>query len=163
MDDYDLLLSDFYYYLVGDKTTYNQELNDLFVCYTLTRGLQRHCDHPRRPALPLEIILRITRHAGFIDPKPDLLLTSSVDKFASDLLDDVDTEFFISFQLSRAQLASMARLQLVSILKTPQIKVTIFPPILVPYFFLLILNTSVDRKSHTTSSTSTLRYGGSYP
>lgn len=126
MDDYDLLLSDFYYYLVGDKTTYSQEINDLFVCYTLTRGLQRHCDHPKRPALPLELILRITRHAGFIDPKPDLLLTSDVLTFANSLVDNAGTqEFYMSLRLSRVQLSSMARLQLVSPFKMPKVKVIV--------------------------------------
>ncbi|KAF8607082.1 hypothetical protein BDV93DRAFT_603754 [Ceratobasidium sp. AG-I] len=123
MENYDPLCSDFYFYIVGDKTTYSQELNDLFVCYTLTRGLQRHCTHPRRPAIPLELILRITRHAGFIDPKPDLRLTSDVLTFANSLVDNAGTqEFYMSLRLSRVQLASMARLQLASPFKMPKVR-----------------------------------------
>lgn len=136
MDDYNLPLAEFYFYLIGDKTTYNQELNDLFVGYTLARGLQLYCDTPRRPALPLEIILRITRHAGLIDPKPDLFLCSNVFILAKSLIESGgSSDFYISTQLSRVQLASMARIQLVNIFKNPKAEVRTvipIPPVLLP-------------------------------
>ncbi|KAG8699622.1 hypothetical protein FRC09_006504 [Ceratobasidium sp. 395] len=117
------LLAEFYYYTIGDKTTYNQELNDLHVCYTLARGLQLHCDRPRRPALPLEVILRIIRHAGFIDPKPDLGLTSVALEFTVHLRDSKNLSmcyWSTANPLSRTQLTSMARMQLVDIVKSPR-------------------------------------------
>ncbi|KAG8735304.1 hypothetical protein FRC10_010754 [Ceratobasidium sp. 414] len=123
MDDENTLLAEFYYYTVGDETTYNQELNDLHVCYTLARGLQLHCDRPRRPALPLEVILRITRHAGFIDPKPDLELASEAVRFALNIRDLGDLIWYLAGPLSRVQLASMARMQLVDTIENPKVKV----------------------------------------
>lgn len=115
MDDYDNLpLAEFYFYTIGDKDVYNQELNDLFVCYTLTRGLQIQCDSPRRPALPLELILRITRFAGFVNHKPDITLTSEAFIFTKSITEGpYSAELYITERLSRVQLASMARLQLV--------------------------------------------------
>jgi hypothetical protein len=116
MDDHDLPLAiaEFYFYTIGDKSVYNQELNDLFVCYILARGLQVPCDCPRRPPLPLELILRIIRYAGFVDPKPDMVLTSDAFIFTKSITDGpYSAEFYITERLSRAQLASMARLQLV--------------------------------------------------
>ncbi|KAG9103451.1 hypothetical protein FRC06_010757, partial [Ceratobasidium sp. 370] len=123
MDDENSLLAEFYYYTVGDETTYNQELNDLHVCYTLVRGLQLHCDKPWRPALPLEVILRIIRHAGFIDPKPDLRLASEAVRFTLNVRDSGDYSlWYMAGPLSRAQLASMARMQLVNIVENPRAK-----------------------------------------
>jgi hypothetical protein len=139
MDDDNLPLAEFFYYTIGDETTYNQELNDLFVCYTFTRGLQFHCDHPRRPALPLEIILRIIRHAGFIDSKPDLRLTTSIEMPAMTIVNSRDTSsiWYMSEPLSRVQLASMAHVQLERMLESPTVKVPIFVPSL--YYCSLIL------------------------
>ncbi|KAG8715605.1 hypothetical protein FRC11_002492 [Ceratobasidium sp. 423] len=115
MNDNDVALAEFYFYTLGDKTVYNQQLNDLFVCYTLSRGLQHECDNPRRPALPLELILRITRFAGFIDSKPDLNLTIDANILAKTLTQGLSSDLYMSERLTRAQLASMARLQVVEL------------------------------------------------
>ncbi|KAG9120467.1 hypothetical protein FRC07_004028 [Ceratobasidium sp. 392] len=124
MDHENPLLAEFYYYTIGDKTAYNQELNDLCVCYTLARGLQLHCDRPRRPALPLEVILRIIRHAGFMDPKPDLELTSEAVSFAMNLRESGEPRvWYMAGPLNRVQLASMARMQLVNLVANPVAKV----------------------------------------
>ncbi|KAJ1301309.1 hypothetical protein OPQ81_003711 [Rhizoctonia solani] len=111
----DVSLAEFYFYTLGDKTVYNQQLNDLFVCYTLARGLQNGCANPRRPGLPLELILRITRLAGFIDPKPDLNLTVDANILAKTLTQGFSSDLYMTERLSRTQLASMARLQLVEL------------------------------------------------
>ncbi|CAE7195927.1 unnamed protein product [Rhizoctonia solani] len=113
MNDNDASLAEFYFYTLGDKTVYNQQLHDLFVCYTLVRGLQKECSHPRRPPLPLELILRITRFAGFIDSKPDMSLTIDASILAKTLARGFSSDLYMTERLSRAQLASMARLQLV--------------------------------------------------
>jgi hypothetical protein len=78
--DCDLSLADFFYHIVGDKSTFSEELENLFVCYTLTRGLRIASTSPRRPSLPLEIILCIIRYAGFIsvNPDPALMLDTSL-------------------------------------------------------------------------------------
>ncbi|KAH7337422.1 hypothetical protein B0J17DRAFT_662928 [Rhizoctonia solani] len=68
-------IADFFYHIVGDKTSYSQELDNLFVCYTLTRGLRQESTSPRRPSLPLEIILYIIRYAGYMTVNPDPSLT----------------------------------------------------------------------------------------
>ncbi|KAL5639942.1 hypothetical protein ACGC1H_006490 [Rhizoctonia solani] len=115
MNDNDFSLAEFYFYTLGDKTVYNQQLNDLFVCYTLARGLQQECSHPRRPALPLELILRITRFAGFIDSKPDMNLTLDVSLVVKTLTQGFISDLYMTEKLTRAQLASMARLQLVKL------------------------------------------------
>ncbi|KAG9099525.1 hypothetical protein FS749_001081 [Ceratobasidium sp. UAMH 11750] len=107
MDDDDNLptLADFFFH-AGDKTSYSSSLEGLFVCYTLTRGLQLEGTNPRRPALPLELILRITRFAGYMDAKPDPSLTLNVDR--------PDKVFwFCSPPLSRKHLTSMARIHFV--------------------------------------------------
>ncbi|CAE6496414.1 unnamed protein product [Rhizoctonia solani] len=116
MNDNDVALAEFYFYTLGDKTVYNQQLNDLFVCYTLSRGLRYECDHPRRPALPLELILRITRYAGFIDSKPDLNLTADANILAKSLTQGLSSDLYMTDKLTRAQLASMARLQFIELL-----------------------------------------------
>ncbi|CAE6415218.1 unnamed protein product [Rhizoctonia solani] len=113
MNDNDVSLAEFYFYTLGDKTVYNQQLNDLFVCYTLARGLQKECSHPRRPALPLELILRIIRFAGFIDPKPDMNLTLDASIAVKTLAQGFISDLYMTERLTRAHLASMARLQLV--------------------------------------------------
>ncbi|KAF8701261.1 rds2-regulator of drug sensitivity, partial [Rhizoctonia solani] len=66
-----VIVADFFYHIVGDKTSYSQELENLFVCYTLTRGLRQESPCRRRPSLPLEIILSIIRYAGFMSVNPD--------------------------------------------------------------------------------------------
>lgn len=104
-------LSDFFFHIVGDKSTYSQELQDLYVCYTLARGLQIENASPRRPALPLEIILCITRFAGYISVNPDPALT-----LKTSLIHCEDPHLFCSGYttpaLSRAHLSSMARIWL---------------------------------------------------
>ncbi|QRV99095.1 Zinc cluster transcriptional activator [Ceratobasidium sp. AG-Ba] len=124
MDDDNSLLAEFYYYIIHDESTYNQELNDLYVCYTLTRGLQLHSDQPRRPALPLEIVLRITRHAGFMDPKPALELTTEAVMLVMNIRESGEQKlwYMAAEPLSRVKLASMARIQLVSIVENPKIE-----------------------------------------
>jgi hypothetical protein len=111
----DVALADFYFYTVGDKTTYNKELDELFLCYELSRGLQKPCNSPRRPPLPLELILRIIRFAGFMDPKPDFNLTMDAVILAKVIGNGVARELYITERLTRVQLASMARLQLVEL------------------------------------------------
>ncbi|KAL5639932.1 hypothetical protein ACGC1H_006483 [Rhizoctonia solani] len=71
----DIPIADFFYHIVGDKTSYSQELENLYVCYTLTCGLRQESTSPRRPSLPLEIILCIIRYAGFMSINPDPALT----------------------------------------------------------------------------------------
>ncbi|CAE6436186.1 unnamed protein product [Rhizoctonia solani] len=115
MNDNDVPLAEFYFYTVGDKTVYNQQLNDLFLCYTLSRGLQKQCNSPRRPALPLELILRIIRFAGFMDPKPDMNLTVDAMILAKTIAPGMSSYLYMTERLSRTQLASMARLQLIEL------------------------------------------------
>ncbi|KAF8607106.1 hypothetical protein BDV93DRAFT_603770 [Ceratobasidium sp. AG-I] len=107
-----LPLADFFYHIVGDKSTYSQELQDLYVCYTLTRGLQVESTSPRRPALPLELILSITRFAGYISVNPDPALALEMS-----LIHCADPHLFCGGYttppLSRAHLSSMARIRLV--------------------------------------------------
>lgn len=109
--DCDPPLADFFYHIVGDKTVYSQELENLFLCYTLTRGLRIESTSPRRSSLPIEIILCILRYAGFISVNPDPALT-------------LDTSLIVCKQphlfcggyttpeLTRAHLTSMARVRL---------------------------------------------------
>ena len=111
MDDNDSLptLGDFFFHIAGDKTAHTATLEDLFVCYTLARGLQREVTDPRRPALPLEVILRITRFAGFVDANPDPGLTRLVNvPFEK----PPGVELFVSQPLSRTHVLSMARIHL---------------------------------------------------
>ncbi|KAF8688693.1 hypothetical protein RHS03_09707, partial [Rhizoctonia solani] len=115
MNDNDVCLAEFYFYTLGDKTVYNQQLNDLFVCYTLSRGLQKPCNSPRRPPLPLELILRIVRFAGFTDPKPDMNLTMDAVILAKTIAHGLSSDLYMTERLTRAQLASMARLQLIEL------------------------------------------------
>ncbi|KAH7337406.1 hypothetical protein B0J17DRAFT_628995 [Rhizoctonia solani] len=115
MNDNDVSLAEFYFYTLGDKTVYNQQLNDLFVCYTLARGLRHESHHPRRPAIPLELILRITRFAGYIDSKPDMDLTVDASILAKTLAHGLSSDLYMTERLTRTQLASMARLQLVEL------------------------------------------------
>jgi hypothetical protein len=72
---HEISTADFFYHIVGDKTSYSQELENLFACYTLTRGLRQESVCPRRPSLPLEIIMCIIRYAGFMSVNPDPTLT----------------------------------------------------------------------------------------
>lgn len=105
-------LADFYFHTVGDKTVYSSTLDDLFVCYALARGLQLESTNPRRPALPLELILRITRFAGFMDVNPDPALT--LDVIGPHVLPgSKQTLLFLSQKLSRTHLISMARIHLI--------------------------------------------------
>lgn len=102
-------LGDFFFH-TGDNAAHTSALDDLFVCYTLTRGLQREATSPRRPALPLELILRITRFAGFVDASPDPALTL----FANiPFRKTPEVELFTSQCLSRKHVLSMARIHLV--------------------------------------------------
>lgn len=105
-------LANFYFHIIGDKTAHSSTLDDLFVCYTLARGLQLESLSPRRPALPLEIILRITRFAGFMDVTPDHALTLDVTT-PFQLSNDYSSKSYISPKLSRTHLLSMARIHLV--------------------------------------------------
>ncbi|KAG8715929.1 hypothetical protein FRC08_010013 [Ceratobasidium sp. 394] len=103
-------LADFFFHNAGDETSYSSSLEGLFVCYTLTRGLQLEGTNPRRRALPLELILRITRFAGYMDANPDPSLTLNVDQY------DFSLPFmnFCSPPLSRKHITSMARIHFVS-------------------------------------------------
>lgn len=116
-DDNFPTLADFYFHVVGDKTVYNSGLEHLFVCYTLTRGLQLESVSPRRPAIPLELILRITRFAGFVDVNPDPTLTLDI----KDHLKLTPTTWgTFASRLSRTHLLSMARVHLAPLnLKRP--------------------------------------------
>ena len=105
-------LADFYFHTIGDKTVYSSTLDDLFVCYTLTRGMQLESLNPRRPALPLELILRITRFAGFMDVNPDPALTLDV-TVPYTLPGTHGNLLFLSRKLSRTHLLSMARIHLI--------------------------------------------------
>ncbi|KAF8592817.1 hypothetical protein BDV93DRAFT_612437 [Ceratobasidium sp. AG-I] len=106
-------LADFFFYIAGDKTAYSSTLDDLFVCYTLTRGLQLESINPRRSALPLEIILHITHFAGFMDAKPDPTFTLDVSILPQLSKDHRPPKLYLSPKLSRVHLLSMARIHLV--------------------------------------------------
>lgn len=105
-------LAEFYFHTVGDKTAYSSTLNDLFVCYTLTRGLRLESINPRRPALPLELILYITRFAGFMNANPDPSLTLDLN-VAHEVSGSSNMKLYISRKLSRTHLISMARIHLI--------------------------------------------------
>ncbi|KAG8703796.1 hypothetical protein FRC09_003934 [Ceratobasidium sp. 395] len=113
MDDESNLpdLADFFFHNCGDKTSYSSSLEGLFVCYTLTRGLQLEGVNPRRPALPLELILRITRFAGYMDANPDPSLTLDIN-LPDDFIDELRPNYH-SPPLSRRHIASMARIHIV--------------------------------------------------
>lgn len=110
-DEYSPNLADFFYHIAGDKTGYSASLESLFICYTLARGLQLESTKPRRPGLPLELILRITRYAGFIDANPDPTLTLDVNK--PFVTPHTTSKLYGSSDLSRTHILSMARIHLV--------------------------------------------------
>lgn len=107
----ELWLADFFYHIVGDKSTFSQDLEDLYVCYTLTRGLQIASISPRRPSLPPEIILCIIRYAGFISINPDPALTLET-SFLPCKHPHLFCEGYATPDLTRAHLACMARMRL---------------------------------------------------
>lgn len=119
MDDEDNLptLGDFFFQCTGDETIYNEALEVLFICYTLTRGLQAGGSNPRRPAIPLELILRIIRLAGYTDANPDPTLTLNVD-VPHTPPGYPNIQIFTSSNLSHTHLISMARIHLVPLDKT---------------------------------------------
>ncbi|KAG9120468.1 hypothetical protein FRC07_004029 [Ceratobasidium sp. 392] len=110
-DDGDYLptLADFFFHHCGDKSSYSSSLEGLFVCYTLTRGLQLEGTNPRRPALPLELILRITRFAGYMDANPDPSLTLNIDR-PNDATPMSPHFAFCSPPLSHRHITSMGRI-----------------------------------------------------
>lgn len=105
-------LAEFYFHIVGDKSVYSSTLDDLFVCYTLARGLQRESTNPPRPALPLELILRITRFSGFMDTNPDPALTLNL-AVPFEVSQNPQIILHVSPKLSRRHLLFMARIHLV--------------------------------------------------
>ncbi|KAG8690255.1 hypothetical protein FRC08_010587 [Ceratobasidium sp. 394] len=118
MDDDNVpTLADFFFHNVGDEASYSSSLEGLFVCYTLTRGLQLEGTSPRRPAPPLELILRITRFAGYMDANPDPSLTLDVDQYDDFFSPPMTCS---SPPLSRKHITSMARIHLVPKKPMPQ-------------------------------------------
>lgn len=113
LDEYDCgsPVADFFYHIVGDKTSYSQELENLFVCYTLTRGLRVESASPRRPSLPTEIILCIIRYAGFVSVNPDPALTLSTSPIPCEP-PHLFCEAYATPELTRVHLMSMARIRL---------------------------------------------------
>ncbi|KAG8751466.1 hypothetical protein FRC12_012429 [Ceratobasidium sp. 428] len=122
MDDHNdfPILAEFFYHAVGDKSAYSPSLESLFVCYTLTRGLRVEGSSPRRPALPLEIILQVIRLVGYTDAKPDPTLTLCMDKFEKyDSSHPLVQLWCISPKLTRKHLASIARIQIIPLYDDP--------------------------------------------
>ncbi|KAG8715928.1 hypothetical protein FRC08_010012 [Ceratobasidium sp. 394] len=103
-------LADFFFHNAGDEASYSSSLESLFVCYTLTRGLQLGGTNLRRPALPLELILRITRFAGYMDANPDPSLTLDIDQYGDFCSPSRSCS---SPPLSRKHITSMARIHFV--------------------------------------------------
>ncbi|KAF8607105.1 hypothetical protein BDV93DRAFT_520015, partial [Ceratobasidium sp. AG-I] len=63
-------------------------------------------------ALPLEIILRITRFAGFTDVNPDPSLTIDL-TLGLEISESSETKLFVSPRITRTHLISMARIHLI--------------------------------------------------
>lgn len=144
-------LADFFYHIVGDKSTYSQDLQDLYVCYTLTRGLQIESTSPRRPALPLELILCITRFAGYVSVNPDPALT-----LETSMIHCADPHMFCGGYttppFSRTHFASMARTRL-------SYDPPLFPgfPVSTSTDYLIFVPTRLDRNTNTTRTGTKLR------